>query len=135
MSAHVTDADYQRLLEFRTGLRRFVQWSEEQAVAVGLTPAQHQLLLSIRGRTGTPGPTIGEVAEQLLLRHHSAVGLVDRAEVAGLVQRSPDPDDQRVVRLRLTALGARRLRQLSERHLEELARLRPVMESVWPGPR
>src|SRR3954471_14815915 len=129
MSAHVTDADYRRLLEFRTGLRRFLQWSEEQAVAVGITPAQHQLLLAIRGRTGAPGPTIGEVADQLLLRHHSAVGLIDRAEVAGLVQRSPDPHDQRVVRLRLTPLGARRLRQLSERHLEELARLRPVMES------
>ncbi|MGZ6980201.1 MAG: hypothetical protein ACXVJW_18970, partial [Acidimicrobiia bacterium] len=69
--------------------------------------------------------------DSLLLRHHSVVGLVDRAEVAGLVRRSSDPDDQRVVRIRLTALGGRRLRQLSERHLEELARLRPQLQSIW----
>ena len=70
-----------RLLEFRTGLRRFLHWSEEQARAAGLTAAQHQLLLAVRGHDG--GPTIGEVAEQLLLRHHSAVELVDRAERPG----------------------------------------------------
>ncbi|MGZ4688316.1 MAG: MarR family winged helix-turn-helix transcriptional regulator [Acidimicrobiia bacterium] len=131
MSVHVSDRDYQRLLEFREGLRRFLHWSEEQAVAVGLTPAQHQLLLAVRGHPHRRGPTIGDLADSLLLRHHSVVGLVDRAEVAGLVRRSSDPDDQRVVRIRLTALGGRRLRQLSERHLEELARLRPQLQSIW----
>ena len=74
----IDDADYRRLLEFRTGLRRFLHWSEEQARAAGVTPAQHQLLLAIRGHDGA-GPTIGDVADYLLLRHHSAVGLVDRA--------------------------------------------------------
>jgi DNA-binding MarR family transcriptional regulator len=133
MSPQVTDRDYERLLELRVGLRRFLHWSEEQAVAVGLSAAQHQLLLAIRGHRHRRGPTIGDVAESLLLRHHSAVGLVDRAENAGLVRRAADPDDQRVVRLRLTALGGRRLRQLSARHLEELARLRPQLESIWEG--
>src|SRR6476659_8156164 len=125
MMDQLTDADYRRLLEFRTGLRRFLHWSEEQAAAVGLTPSQHQLLLAIRGQEARHRPTIGDVAEALLLRHHSAVELVDRAEAAGLVRRRPDGHDQRVVRLSLTALGSRRLRQLTERHLEELDRLRP----------
>jgi DNA-binding MarR family transcriptional regulator len=129
----LTDADYQRLLEFRTGLRRFLHWSEEQAGAVGLTPAQHQLLLAIRGQAGRHGPTIGEIADILLLRHHSAVELIDRAEAAGLVRRRPDRADQRVVRLSLTALGGRRLRQLTERHLEELDRLRPQLSAMWLG--
>ena len=129
----LTDADYQRLLEFRTGLRRFLHWSEEQAGAVGLTPAQHQLLLAIRGQPGRAGPTIGEIADILLLRHHSAVELIDRAEAAGLVRRRPDRSDQRVVRLGLTALGSRRLRQLTERHLEELDRLRPQLSAMWHG--
>jgi len=120
----VTDADYQRLLAFRTELRRFLHWSEERARDQGLTPAQHQLLLAIRGHDGPEGPTVGDVASALLLRHHSAVGLVDRASDAGLVRRHPDPVDQRVVRLRLTARGARVLATLSEQHLEELQRLR-----------
>jgi DNA-binding MarR family transcriptional regulator len=118
-----TDAEYRQLLEFRTSLRQFLQWSEEQALDEHVTPAQHQLLLAVRGHDGG-APTIGDVADTLLLRHHSAVGLVDRAAEAGLVQRDRDPDDHRVVRLRLTRAGARKLARLSARHLEELRRLR-----------
>ena len=121
------DAEYARLLAFRTGLRRFLHWSEEQAAAVGLTPAQHQLLLAIRGHADPAGPTIGDVAAALFLRHHSAVGLVDRAVDAGLVERRADANDHRVVRLRLTPLGARRIRRLSRLHLEELRRIAPNM--------
>jgi DNA-binding MarR family transcriptional regulator len=128
----LTDAEYAELLGFRTAVRRFLQWSEEQATALGITPAQHQLLLAIRGhdaRThGKPtGPTIGDVAESLLLRHHSAVGLVDRAVAAKLVERHSDSEDHRIVRLRLTALGARRLRQLAGLHLAELRRMMPAI--------
>ncbi len=123
----LTDAQYRELLTFRTALRRFLRWSEDQATALGLTPAQHQLLLAIRGLDEPLGPTIGAVAEALLLRHHSAVGLVDRAAAAGLVERRSDPDDQRVVRLRLTPTGARRLRQLSRKHFEELERTLPAI--------
>jgi DNA-binding MarR family transcriptional regulator len=131
--SELSDDDYARLLDFRTGIRRFLHWSEQEAGEVGLTPAQHQLLLAIRGHDDPTGPTVGDVANYLLLRHHSAVGLVDRAEAAGLVTRKIDPDDQRVVRLRLTSLGARRLRQLSEAHLEELARLAPRLRALWAG--
>jgi DNA-binding MarR family transcriptional regulator len=123
--------DYRRLLDLRTGLRQFLRWSEQQAKAVGITPAQHQLLLTVRGHPDPEGPTIGDVADALLLRHHSAVGLVDRAVEAGLVDRYTDAIDHRWVRLRLTPLGARRLRQLSGAHLEELRRLAPVMRSLW----
>jgi DNA-binding MarR family transcriptional regulator len=120
----VTDAEYRRLLAFRIELRRFLHWSEERAHDMGLTPAQHQLLLAIKGHDGREGPTVGDVASALLLRHHSAVGLVDRASDAGLVRRHHDAVDQRVVRLRLTARGSRMLETLSEQHLEELQRLR-----------
>jgi DNA-binding MarR family transcriptional regulator len=129
----ITDADYQRLLELRTGIRRFLHWSEEQALAAGLTAMQHQLLLAIRGHGDRRGPTIGEVADTLLVRHHSAVGLVDRAETAGLVRRKADAEDHRVVRLGLTAQGRRRLDRLSALHLEELARLRPQLRALWAG--
>jgi DNA-binding MarR family transcriptional regulator len=122
MSRELTEEEYQRLLRFRDGLRRFLEWSSREAIAAGLTPAQHQLLLAIRGHE--PGaPSMRDVAEHLLTRHHSTVQLVDRAERAGLVERHADEEDHRVVRLHLTTLGARRLESLAASHLEELERL------------
>lgn len=131
MTPSPTDEDYRRLLELRTGLRRFLRWSEQHAHTAGLTPAQHQLLLAIRGHDDPSGPTVGDVADYLLLRHHSAVGLVDRAVAAGLLERAGDPDNHSVVRLRLTARGAEKLEALSEQHLEELRHLAPTMHALW----
>lgn len=119
----LSDDRYAELLALRTGLRRFLRWSEQQARAAGLTPAQHQLLLAVRGHSDPRGPTIGEVADYLLLRHHSTVELVDRADAAGLVRRARDEQDQRIVRLRLTGDGAKRLDALTALHLQELERL------------
>ena len=135
MNAELPDADYVALLELRTGLRRFLRWSADRAQEAGLTPSQHQLLLAIRGLTSTAdlGPTVGDVAEQLLLRHHSAVGLVDRAADEGLVERVRDERDQRVVRLVLTNEGRRRLPELSTQHRGELARVGPQLAALWEG--
>jgi DNA-binding MarR family transcriptional regulator len=129
----VRDEDYARLLTVRTGLRRFERWSAEQAALQGLTPSQHQLLLAIRGHTGpdaAAGPTIGQAADYLLIRHHSAVELIDRCACAGLIERTRDPDDRRVVRLRLTERGDQILADLAGQHLEELARLTPLFEGM-----
>jgi DNA-binding MarR family transcriptional regulator len=128
-SRRLQDEDFGRLLAFRDGLRRFQHWSDEQAKAAGLTGTQHQLLLAVRGH-GSP-PSIRDVADHLLLRHHSVVELVDRAVAAGLLERAGDDDDQRVVRLRLTAKGADRVESLAHAHLEELSRLRPRFDSLW----
>jgi DNA-binding MarR family transcriptional regulator len=125
----LTDADFERLLTFRDGLRRFLRWSEDQARAVGLTGTQHQLLLAVRGHGGPP--SIGEVAEHLLLRHHSVVELVDRAAAAGLVERIGDSEDQRVVRIRLSDAGVHKVEALASAHLEELSRLRTRFASLW----
>lgn len=130
MAVELTDADYQRLLAFRTQLRRFDQWSARRAVDSGLTHAQHQLLLAIRGHTDPRGPTIGEVAEYLLVRHHTAVELANRTEELGYISRSRDGDDRRVVRLALTAKGKRRIRSLSATHLEELRQLAPILTAL-----
>ena len=127
------DADFRRLLEFRDGLRRFMRWSEDQAVVAGLTPAPHPLLLAVRGHAGPDHPTISDVADHLLLRHHSVVGLVNRAENAGLVTRTVDRRDQRVVRLALTDAGERILAELTAAHLEELRRLTPALQTLWSG--
>lgn len=128
---YLTDSDFQHLLELRTGLRRFLRWSEQQAKAAGLTPTQHQLLLAIRGHPNPAGPTIGEVADYLALRHHSAVGLVDRAVKDGLVRRNQDFESRSVVRVTLTPLGATKLHALSEAHVQEIAHLAPTMRTLW----
>lgn len=125
------DEVYGRLLALRSGLRRFLRWSEQQARAAGLTPAQHQLLLAVRGHGDPRGPTIGEVADYLLLRHHSTVELVDRAEAAGLVVRTRDEADHRIMRLQLSDDGAARIEALSALHLEELKRLAPHLPGTW----
>jgi DNA-binding MarR family transcriptional regulator len=98
-----------------------------------LTPARHQLLLAIRGHPDPAGPTIREMAGYLLVRHHSAVELVDRAGAAGRVERRQDDDDLRAVRLCRTADGADCLARLSALHLEELRRFAPQLEALWDG--
>jgi DNA-binding MarR family transcriptional regulator len=129
----LTHREFANLLAFRTSLRRFNRWSEAQARRVGLTHAQHQVLLVVKGHDSPLGPTIGDVAEHLLLRHHSAVELVNRVEQAGLVERMRDPDDGRVVRLRLTEEGDRRIAELTELHIAELARLAPALQHLTGG--
>lgn len=127
----VTDADYARLLQLRTRLRQFEHWSAEQAASMGLTSSQHQLLLAIRGHAGQAGPTIGDVAGYLLVRHNTAVELVDRTQELGLIDRHRDGADQRVVRLALTDEGSKRLNALSADHLEELAQLATVVDELF----
>jgi DNA-binding MarR family transcriptional regulator len=127
----LSQADFTRLLQLRTGLRRFLRWSEQQAKAAGLTPAKHQLLLAIRGHGNESGPTVGEIADYLVLRHHSAVGLIDRAVADGLVSRNRDAQSKSIVRITLTDEGMERLEALSEAHLEELAHLAPTMRALW----
>jgi DNA-binding MarR family transcriptional regulator len=127
----LTDGEYASLLAVRVELRRFLRWSEEQAATVGLTPAQHQLMLAIRGHPDSRGPSVRELADYLSTRHHSAVQLIDRAEQLGLVTRHrEDSNDRRIVRLVLTKAGDEKLAQLSTTHLEELQRLATLIHAV-----
>jgi DNA-binding MarR family transcriptional regulator len=132
----VIPAEYENLLAFRTSLRHFLHWSHSQAQAVGLTPAQHQLMVAVKGHPGDRDPAISDLAGYLLLRHHSAVELVDRAAAAGLVERYADARDGRITRVRLTADGEARLGRLTPAHLDELRTLVPVLDQLvdrWRG--
>jgi DNA-binding MarR family transcriptional regulator len=127
----LADEEYTKLLAFRTGLRQFLRWSEDQAATVGLTPAQHQLLLAIRGHPDSRGPSVGELADYLCTRHHSAVQLIDRTEQLGLIARNrSDSDDRRVVRLTLTKAAQDKLTLLSTTHVEELRRLATLVNAL-----
>jgi len=123
-------ADYQRLSEFRYLIRRFLEFSQVQAEDAGLTPRQHQALLAIKGYPGGGAVTVGDLAERLRIRHHSAVELVNRLSEAGLVVRDQDKDDHRRVLLRLTERADDCLAELSAAHLDELSRIEPMLRRL-----
>ena len=121
---------YRTLADFRYLIRRFLAFSQSAALAADLTPRQHQALLAIKGFAGDGPPTIGDLAERLCVRHHSAVELVNRLAEAGLIERGHDPSDRRRVRLGLTAAADARLAGLAAAHLDELQRLRPALAEI-----
>jgi DNA-binding MarR family transcriptional regulator len=126
----LTDADYEQLAEFRHLLRHFLIFSEKAAVRSGLTAQQHQALLAIRGFSRRETMTAGRLAELLGIRHHSAVGLIDRLVAKSLVTRRSAPDDRRQVLLELTEEAERILRTLSVAHRDELQRLAPLLRAL-----
>jgi DNA-binding MarR family transcriptional regulator len=126
----LTQTEYETLADLRHALRRFLHFSEECARAAGMTPQQHQALLAIKGHRNGGELTIGELAERLQIRHHSAVGLAARLVRKGYVTRKRDCVDRREVRLRLTAQGEKMLAALSVAHREQLRRVGPQIESL-----
>jgi DNA-binding MarR family transcriptional regulator len=128
---HLSQAQYRRLAELRHSQRRFLHWSADQARSVGLTSTQHQLLLGIRAHGDAEGPTVGELADFLFIRPHSAVELVDRAQAAGLVVRHRDSDHLSQVHVTLTQVGEEKLAALTAVHLRELAQLASAMSQQW----
>jgi len=121
---------YRLLAEFRYLIRRFLEFSEAAARRAGLTPRQHQALLAIKGFASDRGPTVGDLAERLCIRHHSAVELIDRLVEAGFCLRGHDSEDRRRVILRLTETAEAYLAALSSVHLEELRSLRPALLQI-----
>jgi len=119
-------ADFATLAEFRHALRCFIVFSEAEAHGQGLSPQQHQALLTIKG-SGAQALTVGELAEKLCIKHHSAVELISRLVRMDMVLRSMDPDDGRRVRVTLTPLAEAKLQALSAAHLEQLRCIGPLL--------
>lgn len=122
--------DYETLAEFRYQLRQFARFSAEAASAAGLTPQHHQALLAVHGHRDAEAITIGALSERLGVRHHSAVGLIDRLVAKGLVRRRRDAQDGRRVRIELSASGAVILARLSRVHRDEVRRLAPMLKRL-----
>jgi DNA-binding MarR family transcriptional regulator len=120
--------DYAALADFRYELRRFLFFSEQAARKAGISPQQHQALLSIRGAPGGT-QTVGDLARRLLIRPHSASGLVSRLEEQGLLERVEAPD-RRLAALRLTEKAEDLLAALAHAHLAELKRMRPLLRGL-----
>ena len=127
----ITKAEYETLADLRYSLRQFLHFSEEAAHNAGVTPQQHQALLAIKGFPEGRNITIGELAERLQIRHHSAVGLVNRLVLKNFVFREHHPADRRQVFLALTGHGEEILEKLSTAHKEQLRRIGPYIESLF----
>ena len=126
----LSKAQFENLAAFRYALRQFLRFSEDEAVRAGIKPQQHQALLAIKGFPGRDTVTVGELAERLQLRHHSAVELVDRLVDLKLVARESSELDRRQVMVHVTAQGELILDKLSATHEEQLRRIGPEMSSL-----
>lgn len=129
-SGDLSKKDYEALAAFRYSLRKFLHFSEVAAQERGISAHQHQALLAIKGFPDRDQITIGELAEQLQVKHHSAVGLVDRLAEQRLLQRMISREDRRQVFLKITPKGSQILRHLSLAHHRELRRLKPGLKSL-----
>lgn len=121
---------YEALADFRHALRQFFAFSEQEANASGLSPQQYQALLAIKGSQKGNDIGIQEIADRLLIRHHTAVELVDRLVRNGFVTRVRDKSDLRRVQVRLTAKTERIMEKLAAAHLRELKGIRPVLDQL-----
>jgi DNA-binding MarR family transcriptional regulator len=125
---NLTKAQFENLACFRHALRRFLRFSEDAAKRAGITPQQHQALLAIKGFPGREVITVGELADRLQLRHHTAVELLDRLVELKMVLREASTQDRRQVNVRLTSRGERILNKLSTAHHEQLRRIGPMLK-------
>lgn len=130
MVAELGQGDFETLAQFRYLLARFLAFSEDAAREAGLSPRQHQALLAIKGYPGGAAASVGDLAGRLAIRHHSAVGLVDRLETSGYLKRNADARDKRRIILTLTKKGERVLAALSAAHRDELRRLTPMLKPL-----
>jgi DNA-binding MarR family transcriptional regulator len=119
---------YAKAAEFRAALRRFLRTSENAARAAGITPRQHLLLLQIAGFDGAA--TVSGLVDKLSLTQSAVTELVQRAEQAGLVQRTTSAADGRVAHLSLTAEGEARLAAVHDALGRERSDLRRVVDSL-----
>ena len=125
-----TKSQYETLAEFRYALRLFLGFSERAAKGAGITPRAYQVMLAIQGYPGRDSVTLGELAEKLQIRPHSAVGLVDRMEAQKWVVRRVSQEDRRKVHVALTARGCALLEKLAAVHRDELRRVSPHLRAL-----
>ena len=126
----LTKAEYETLAAFRYALRRFIHFSEEAARAAGITAQQYQALLAIKGFPGREKVTVGELAERLQLRHHSAVGLIDRLVTEKLAVRAASEADRRKVVIQLTGRGQNVVQKIAALHRSQLKQIGPEISEL-----
>lgn len=129
-----SEEDLAALAQFRYALRRFLAFSEQVSAEHGVTMQWYQALLVVRTYRGAKHISVGELAEQLMIRDHSAAELVSRLAQAKLVRRKTDPRDRRRSLVVITRVGERRLLELAALHLNKLRESRGAFANLFRTP-
>jgi len=119
--------DFETLAAFRYQIRKFLRFSKDLLCSEDLTPDQYQALLAILAFAPRGKLSIRDLAEQLQVRHHSTVGIVDQLVLREAVVREVAPEDRRKILLALTEKGEALVQRLAPPHRDELSRLSPEM--------
>jgi DNA-binding MarR family transcriptional regulator len=127
----LTTSDYAKLAAFRRSLREFMRFSEEAAAQAGLTSKHYQAMLVLRACPDGRRVSINDLAQELHIKHNSAVELVDRLVQEKLIVRGSATDDRRKVELHLTGRGRQVLAELAEMHRRELQRIGPNLKRFF----
>jgi DNA-binding MarR family transcriptional regulator len=95
----------------------------EHLAPLGLNEGEVNVLAALR-RAGPPHElTPTELYRSLLVSSGAMTNRLDRLEAAGLLVRTPDPDDRRRVRVGLTEEGVELIDAAIDAHVEGLGRL------------
>ncbi|MFL6515076.1 MAG: MarR family winged helix-turn-helix transcriptional regulator [Chthoniobacterales bacterium] len=130
MNKALPQRDYQAMAAFRYGLRKFLRFSKDFLAEVDLTPEQYEVLLALTAYSPKAGLVIRELSEQLQVKHHTAVSLIDRLVRQKLVTRQRDALDRRKVHVRLTASGTALTCRLASVHRDTLRKLVPELSTA-----
>ena len=116
----ISPAEYQAMAELRYRVRLFLREGDAAARAAGLEPQQYLMLLAIRGLPDNASAKIRSLADGLLIKHHSAVELIDRLEKNGYVRRARSREDRREVLVSILPKGQRVLERVVQQRINEL---------------
>lgn len=128
----VTEEDLMSLALFRRSLRAFLAFSENACADLDMTMQWYQALLTIKTFKSSAAISIGELAEELMIKNHSATELVNRLENAGLIIKTPDKDDKRKSLIIITKIGNRKLNKLASIHLFRLRKEKNIFMNLFP---
>ncbi len=128
----VTEEDLLSLALFRRSLRAFLAFSENACADLDMTMQWYQALLTIKTFKSSAAISIGELAEELMIKNHSATELVNRLENAGLIIKTPDKDDKRKSLILITKIGNRKLNKLASIHLFRLRKEKNIFMNLFP---
>ena len=120
MAKKITSAEFRALAEMRYRIRLFLKEGDASARKAGLEPQQYLMLLAIRGLAPEMPAKIQTLADRLVLKHHSAVELLDRLERRGYVKRTRGRQDRRQVLVSLMPRGEKILETVVQQRISEL---------------
>ena len=97
----------------------------------GLTDVQFNLLMLLKHQSGPEGGLSQvQLSRMMLVNRANVTSLIDRMEKAGLVERTPDPEDRRSNIIRLRPEGEEALRKAEQPYMDEVMRVMDVLEPL-----